>query len=281
MREAGVNLVSVGIFSWALLEPREGEYDFAFLDEVLDLLAGAGIDVDLGTPTTVPPAWFWKAYPQARPVTREGVTLGFGSRGIVSPSSPEYRRAAAAIAGEARRALRAPPRRRHVARAQRVRGSGRRQLRRGIRRELPRLARAAVRLARRAEPRVGHDVLGPGLRRVGRDRRPAPVGERVEPGAPARLPAVQLRRAARVLRARARRDPAARVAADHDELHGDELPVGRLLEVGARGRRRVERPLPHRLALRRARAARDGRRLHALARRAASRGCSWSTRRRP
>ncbi|MFB9308636.1 beta-galactosidase [Agromyces hippuratus] len=98
MREAGVNLVSVGIFSWALLEPREGEYDFAFLDEVLDLLAGAGIDVDLGTPTTVPPAWFWKAYPQARPVTRDGVALGFGSRGIVSPSSPEYRRAASAIA---------------------------------------------------------------------------------------------------------------------------------------------------------------------------------------
>ena len=98
MREAGVNLVSVGIFSWALLEPREGEYDFSFLDEVLDLLAGAGIDVDLGTPTTVPPAWFWKAYPEARPVTRDGVTLGFGSRGIVSPSSPEYRRAASAIA---------------------------------------------------------------------------------------------------------------------------------------------------------------------------------------
>ncbi|WP_353807631.1 beta-galactosidase [Agromyces sp. SYSU T00194] len=98
MREAGVNLVSVGIFSWALLEPREGEYDFSFLDDVLDLLAGAGIDVDLGTPTTVPPAWFWTRYPHARPVTREGLPLGFGSRGIVSPSSPEYRRAAEAIA---------------------------------------------------------------------------------------------------------------------------------------------------------------------------------------
>nr|WP_082510198.1 beta-galactosidase [Leifsonia sp. Leaf325] len=98
MRQAGVNLVSVGIFSWALLEPREGEYDFSFLDEVLDLLAGAGIDVDLGTPTTVPPAWFWKKYPSSRPVTREGVTLGFGSRGLVSPSSPEYRAASVAIA---------------------------------------------------------------------------------------------------------------------------------------------------------------------------------------
>lgn len=98
MREAGINLVSVGIFSWVLLEPREGEYDFSFLDEVLDLLSGAGIDVDLGTPTAAPPAWFWRAYPHARPLTRDGLPLAFGSRGIVSPSSPEYRRAAAAIA---------------------------------------------------------------------------------------------------------------------------------------------------------------------------------------
>ncbi|NQX04884.1 beta-galactosidase [Rathayibacter sp. VKM Ac-2856] len=97
MREAGINLVSVGIFSWALLEPREGEYDFGFLDELLDLLHAAGIDVDLATPTTVPPAWFWRKHPAARPVTREGLTLGWGSRGMVSPSSPEYRAAAVAI----------------------------------------------------------------------------------------------------------------------------------------------------------------------------------------
>ncbi|PPH05806.1 MULTISPECIES: beta-galactosidase [unclassified Rathayibacter] len=97
MREAGVDLVSVGIFSWALLEPQEGRYDFGFLDELLDLLHGAGIDVDLATPTTVPPAWFWKAYPDSHPVTREGVTLGRGSRGMVSPSSPEYRAAAVAV----------------------------------------------------------------------------------------------------------------------------------------------------------------------------------------
>lgn len=97
MKQAGVNLVSVGIFSWALLEPREGEYDFGFLDDLLGLLHDADIDVDLATPTTVPPAWFWKAYPDSHPVTRDGVTLGRGSRGMVSPSSPDYRRAALAI----------------------------------------------------------------------------------------------------------------------------------------------------------------------------------------
>ncbi|NYD67599.1 beta-galactosidase [Agromyces atrinae] len=97
MRRAGVNLVSVGIFSWVLLEPREGEYDFTFLDDLIGLLAEAGIDVDLGTPTAAPPAWFWKKYPEAHPVTRDGIRLGFGSRGMVSPSSPEYRRAATGI----------------------------------------------------------------------------------------------------------------------------------------------------------------------------------------
>ncbi len=97
MREAGINLVSVGIFSWVVLEPREGEYDFEWLDHLVDLLTDAGISIDLGTPTAAPPAWFWKKYPQAHPVTRDGVTLGHGSRGMAAPSSPDYRRAAVNI----------------------------------------------------------------------------------------------------------------------------------------------------------------------------------------
>ncbi|WP_435737413.1 beta-galactosidase [Cellulosimicrobium sp. PMB13] len=97
MREAGVNLVSVGIFSWALLEPREGELDLGWLDRLLDLLHGHGIKVDLGTPTASPPAWFFHTYPDARVVTRDGTVLGFGSRGMASPSHPAYREAAVRI----------------------------------------------------------------------------------------------------------------------------------------------------------------------------------------
>ena len=97
MKQAGINLVSIGIFSWVILEPREGEYNFSLLDDIMGLLNEAGIDVDLATPTAAPPAWFWKKYPAAHPVTREGVRLASGSRGMVSPSSPEYRHAAAAI----------------------------------------------------------------------------------------------------------------------------------------------------------------------------------------
>ena len=58
MREAGVNLVSLGIFSWALLEPEEGVYDFGWLDEILDLLHAGGIRVDLANASASPPPWF-------------------------------------------------------------------------------------------------------------------------------------------------------------------------------------------------------------------------------
>lgn len=98
MREAGVNLVSVGIFSWGLLEVTEGEFDFGWLDELLDLLHANGIAVDLGTPTASPPAWFFANHPDARVVTREGTVLGFGSRGMASHSHPAYQRAAVNIA---------------------------------------------------------------------------------------------------------------------------------------------------------------------------------------
>ncbi|HEY8473412.1 MAG TPA: beta-galactosidase [Natronosporangium sp.] len=97
MRQAGVNLVSLGIFSWALLEPAEGQYEFGWLDRIIGLLHDAGIAIDLATPTAAPPAWLVRRYPQVRPVTREGHVLGPGARNGFCPSSPEYRRAAARI----------------------------------------------------------------------------------------------------------------------------------------------------------------------------------------
>ncbi|MEU6915239.1 beta-galactosidase [Streptomyces olindensis] len=97
MREAGVNLVSVGIFSWALLEPSEGRFDFSRMDRILDLLHENGIAADLATPTAAPPAWFFRAHPEALPVDESGRTLSYGSRQTFCPSSPAYRTAALRI----------------------------------------------------------------------------------------------------------------------------------------------------------------------------------------
>lgn len=97
MKEAGVNFLSVGIFSWALLEPAEGSYDFAWLDEVMDNLAASGIKVALATATAAPPAWLVRKHPEILPVTAEGVILGPGSRRHYTPSSAAYRRYATGI----------------------------------------------------------------------------------------------------------------------------------------------------------------------------------------
>ncbi|USQ86585.1 beta-galactosidase [Streptomyces phaeoluteigriseus] len=98
MREAGVTMVSVGIFSWALLEPAPGAYDFGWLDRIIDLLHENGIRVDLATPTAAPPVWFYREHPEALPVTADGVRYEFGSRAAICHSNADYRAAAANIA---------------------------------------------------------------------------------------------------------------------------------------------------------------------------------------
>ncbi|GIE37059.1 beta-galactosidase [Actinoplanes italicus] len=91
MREAGVTVVSLAIFSWARLEPREGVYDFAWLDEVMDLLHSGGITVDLATATASPPPWLTRKHPEILPVTRTGEVLSPGARQHWRPTSPIFR----------------------------------------------------------------------------------------------------------------------------------------------------------------------------------------------
>ncbi|MEV4300084.1 beta-galactosidase [Microbispora rosea] len=98
MRRAGVNLVTVGVFSWSRLEPSEGRYTFGWLDRVLDLLAAGGIRVDLAIPTASPPPWFSLSHPDALTVTRDGVRLTHGSRDTYCVSAPAYREASLRIA---------------------------------------------------------------------------------------------------------------------------------------------------------------------------------------
>jgi beta-galactosidase len=94
MQEAGVNIVSLGIFSWARLEPRPGEYDFGWLDHIINLLYQHGIMIDLATATASPPPWLAQLHPESLPVTKEGARMWPGSRQHYCPSSPAYREAA-------------------------------------------------------------------------------------------------------------------------------------------------------------------------------------------
>jgi beta-galactosidase len=105
MREAGVNFVTVGVFSWSMLEPRPGMFDFGWLREVLDLLQEAGIYADLATPTAAAPPWLTHGYPEVLPVTATGVRLQPGSRQTFCVNAPAYRRFASRIVTELAREL--------------------------------------------------------------------------------------------------------------------------------------------------------------------------------
>ena len=94
MREAHVNLVTVGVFSWSKLQPRQDSFDFGWLDRVLDLLHENGVAVDLATATASPPPWLTHLHPEILPVTADGVRLGPGSRQHFCPSSAAFRGAA-------------------------------------------------------------------------------------------------------------------------------------------------------------------------------------------
>ncbi|MGW4637124.1 beta-galactosidase [Sphaerisporangium sp. NPDC004334] len=98
MRVARVNLATVGVFSWALLEPEEGHYDFAWLDAHIQRLHANGVAVDLATPTASPPPWFTLAHPDALPVGPDGARLTHGSRDTYCLAAPAYRRASRRIA---------------------------------------------------------------------------------------------------------------------------------------------------------------------------------------
>ncbi|MFI7534977.1 beta-galactosidase [Streptosporangium sp. NPDC049376] len=98
MAEAGVNMATVAVFSWSRLEPRPGEYDFGWLDRVMDLLHANGVAADLATATATPPPWLVREHPQVLPVDATGTRLDFGSRQSYCPSSPVFRTATVRLA---------------------------------------------------------------------------------------------------------------------------------------------------------------------------------------
>lgn len=97
MREAGVNIVSLAIFSWARIQPTADTWDFAWLDEIMDLLHANGIAVDLATATASPPPWLTTAHPEILPVDQEGRILWPGARQHWRPTSPVFREHALAL----------------------------------------------------------------------------------------------------------------------------------------------------------------------------------------
>lgn len=93
-KQADINSATINVFSWALLEPQEGKYDFTKLDKIVDNLSKAGFDIVMATSTAAMPAWMFKKYPEVARVDYQGRRHVFGQRHNFCPSSKDYQRLA-------------------------------------------------------------------------------------------------------------------------------------------------------------------------------------------
>lgn len=89
-KQAHLNSATINVFSWALLEPREGDYDFSKLDKIVNELSDANFDIVLATATAAMPAWIFKKYPDVARVDYQGRRHVFGQRHNFCPNSKNY-----------------------------------------------------------------------------------------------------------------------------------------------------------------------------------------------
>lgn len=91
MKKAGMNSVTLGVFSWAAYEPTEGDFHFEWLEEIIERLYQNGIYTVLSTPSGARPAWLDEKYPEAMRVDGRGVRNHHGFRHNHCMTSPKYR----------------------------------------------------------------------------------------------------------------------------------------------------------------------------------------------
>ena len=91
LKKADINSVSIGIFSWAKLEPEEGVYDFDWLEKIIDELYENGIYSVLATPSGAKPLWMSEKYEEIRRIQKNGVRDHSGMRHNHCYTSPIYR----------------------------------------------------------------------------------------------------------------------------------------------------------------------------------------------
>jgi len=96
-KKAHINTVSIGIFSWSILEAEEGRYEFGWMDDIFARAERQGMNVILATPSGAKPNWLGLKYPEVRRVSPEGVRDPQKGRHNHCLTSPVYREKVRAI----------------------------------------------------------------------------------------------------------------------------------------------------------------------------------------
>ncbi|MCL2264700.1 MAG: beta-galactosidase [Treponema sp.] len=95
---AGIDVLTINVFSWASLQPSENEYNFSVLDDIIETSSAAGMKICLATGTATHPAWMARKYPEVLRVNTDGSKRKFGDRENSCPNSGIYRMYAGRLA---------------------------------------------------------------------------------------------------------------------------------------------------------------------------------------
>ncbi len=87
----GISHVRIAEFAWSRMEPHAGQFDWAWLDHVVEVLHAAGLKIIMCTPTTTPPKWLVDSDPSILAVDANNQPRRFGSRRHYCFSSAAYR----------------------------------------------------------------------------------------------------------------------------------------------------------------------------------------------
>lgn len=97
---AGIDCVTLNVFSWAALQPDEDTYCFDKLDQIMEMVRKNHLHVILATSTAAHPAWMAKKYPEVLRTEFSGLRRKFGSRHNSCPNSPVFQKYSRVLAGK-------------------------------------------------------------------------------------------------------------------------------------------------------------------------------------
>ncbi|ODT12052.1 MAG: beta-galactosidase [Microbacterium sp. SCN 70-18] len=95
---ARIDLLTVGVFTWALTQPDEDTYDLSVLERIIDRAHAEGRMVCLATGTAAVPPWLAAKYPDVCRTDFEGRRHVYGVRHNACTSSANFRRLSTAVA---------------------------------------------------------------------------------------------------------------------------------------------------------------------------------------
>ncbi|NCN11318.1 MAG: beta-galactosidase [Leptospira sp.] len=109
MKAMGLSQVRLAEFSWVLMEPKEGKFDFSFFAKIMDLLHKHEMGVILGTPTATFPPWLYKKHPSIVQTSKNGIVRTLGTRRQACFASSEFKKATERIVSRMTKALGSHP----------------------------------------------------------------------------------------------------------------------------------------------------------------------------